>query len=90
MCGTVLATKKTRMQITNDKMELFDKIRKGFEDTDSVRVQSKLSQLISEGREKGYKPGWAITRFKIIAGYWPSRDLISRASESLRLDVRCG
>lgn len=87
MCGAVLAVKKTRAQITHDKMELFDKVRNAYKDDESARVQSKLSQLIHEGRANGYKPGWAITRFKIIAGYWPSKELLSRAHRALSVEV---
>ncbi len=37
--------------------------------------RSKFHELVAMGRAKGYKHGWAVTRFKLMFGHWPGKDM---------------
>jgi len=85
-CGTVRAP--TRRKIEEDRdgsleevsMAALDAIRakaaRKVPWTDRVRA---LASLITEAQERGYKPGWALMRFKEKVGQWPPKPMQAQA-----------
>jgi len=76
-CGWKPATEDKVDAFTGDKLEKYARIR---QDDDGGRAK-RLAKWMKVGVEAGYKPNWALAKFRAVYGMWPPNNIQRRAKE---------
>lgn len=68
-------------KVTNEEVEEVDWRTEVRKQPTPKRV-ANLRKWFGEARMRGYKPNWPLVRFKVVYGYFPSREIIAAAKEA--------